>query len=283
MNYRNYFGIGVAGNFTGHLEQANEASDFKAIEVKEETQPKAIFPFYFPNLQNSFLSTYPLSSSEIILPETAYDVQIEPEVALICNITFKADKVVALKPFSFGAYNDCSVRRPDAAKISHKKNWGKSSKGLSDQLIEIDSFSKEGEINHYCICSFHKSKDEIHQYGETSDVAGYSYNNEKLLDWIIDRLNNQRDIGPAEDMSQYLAESRYPQQCIISIGATRYTEYGQSNFLKAGDTSIVVVFDRRKYSFEAILDSVKKEKYELEHASFLVQLVRSSKTSSLSD
>ena len=73
MKYENYFGIGVAGNFTGHLEQANEASDFVAIEVKEENQPKAIFPFYFPKLKNNFLSIYPISSSEIILPSTPYD------------------------------------------------------------------------------------------------------------------------------------------------------------------------------------------------------------------
>jgi 2-keto-4-pentenoate hydratase/2-oxohepta-3-ene-1,7-dioic acid hydratase in catechol pathway len=121
MKYKNYFGIGVAGNFTGHLEQANEASDFTAIKVADEIQPKAIFPFYFPNLSDSFLSTYPISSSNIILPETAYDVQIEPEVALICNVVYKDKKVSELIPISFGAYNDCSIRRPDAQKISHKK------------------------------------------------------------------------------------------------------------------------------------------------------------------
>jgi len=274
MKYNNYFGIGVAGNFTGHLEQANEAGDFIAIEVKEESQPKAIFPFYFPNLKDHFLNTYPLSSSYIDLPETPYDVQIEPEVALVCNVTYKENKVSKLEPISFGAYNDCSIRRADAPKISHKKNWGGSSKGFSEQLIKIDSFTQESEHNHYCICSFHKTNNEIHQYGETSDVASYSYNNEKLLDWTIDRLNNQTDVGPAENMSQYLANSHYPKQCIISIGATRYTDYGQTHFLKAGDTSIVVVFDRRRYSFEEILDAVKKESYALEHASFLIQLVR---------
>ena len=165
MKYKNYFGIGVAGNFTGHLEQANEASDFKAIEVVDEIQPKAIFPFYFPNLKNSFLSTYPISSSSIILPETPYDVQIEPEVALICHVIYKDKKVSKLIPKNFGAYNDCSIRRPDALKISHKKNWGESSKGLSEQLINIDSFNKTSEHNHYSICSFHESNGEIYQYG----------------------------------------------------------------------------------------------------------------------
>ena len=37
-------GFGVAGNFAGHLEQAGEAADFIAVEVKETIQPKAIFP-----------------------------------------------------------------------------------------------------------------------------------------------------------------------------------------------------------------------------------------------
>jgi hypothetical protein len=275
MKYKNYFGIGVAGNFTGHLEQANEASDFTAIKVVDEIQPKAIFPFYFPHLKENFLSTYPISSSNIILPETPYDVQIEPEVALICNVIYEDNKVSKLIPTSFGAYNDCSIRRPDALKISHKKNWGKSSKGLSEQLIKIDSFNEASEHNHYSVSCFHKSNGEIHQYGETSKVANYSYNNEKLLDWIIDRLNNQTDIGPAEDMSQHLAEAEYPEKCIISIGATRYTEYGQQNFLKAGDTSVVVVFDHRKLTFEEVLAAIKEENYQLDHASFLVQLVES--------
>lgn len=273
MKYKNYFGIGVAGNFTGHLEQANEASDFTEIEVIEEIQPKAIFPFYFPHLKDSFLSTYPISSSNIYLPKELYDIQIEPEVALICKVIYQDKKVSKLIPISFGAYNDCSIRRPNALKISHKKNWGKSSKGLSEKLIEIDSFSKTSEHNHFSICSFHKSNGEIHQYGETSEVAHYSYNNEKLLDWIIDRLNNQTDIGPAENMSQYLAEAEYPEECIISIGATRYTEYGQNNFLKAGDTSIVVVYDHRKHSYQDILASVNEEIYDLDNCSFLVQLV----------
>ena len=274
MKYENYFGIGVAGNFTGHLEQAREAHDFQKIEVKEEIQPKAIFPFYFPNLKESFLSTYPISSSEIILPDTPYDIQIEPEVAIICDIQYQKNKVTKIIPQYFGAYNDCSIRRPDALKISHKKNWGASSKGLSDQLIKIDSFTNEGELNHFAICSFHKTNNKLHQYGENSNVANYSYNNEKLLDWVMDRLNNQTDIGPAENMANYLEESQYPEHCIIAIGATRYTDYGQSHFLKAGDTSIVVVYDKREYSENEIIASIHNEKYELDKASFLVQKVK---------
>ena len=38
--------FGVAGNFTGHLEQAGEAGDFANVITKEQNAPKAIFPTY---------------------------------------------------------------------------------------------------------------------------------------------------------------------------------------------------------------------------------------------
>ena len=46
MNYnlQDMATFGVAGNFTGHLEQAGEAKDFINIKTKEENAPKAIFP-----------------------------------------------------------------------------------------------------------------------------------------------------------------------------------------------------------------------------------------------
>jgi len=40
-------GFGVAGNFTGHLEQAGEASDFVGVEAAAGA-PKGVFPFYVP-------------------------------------------------------------------------------------------------------------------------------------------------------------------------------------------------------------------------------------------
>lgn len=273
MSYENYFGIGVAGNFTGHLEQANEAKDFEEIKVSDANQPKAIFPFYMPKLEGSFLSNYPLSNSSIILPTESYDVQIEPEVALICNVNYKDGVVVSLEPIFFGAYNDCSIRRPDAKKISHKKNWGSCSKGISDDLIEIDRYDSEGILENFSIASFHESSDQLHQYGETSKVASYSYKNEQLLNWIIDRLNHQEDIGPAENISQYLEGSLYPQKCIISVGATRYTSYGESNFLKKGDRSIVAIFDHRKLTIDDVKKAIKDQKYDKTQLSLLVQNV----------
>ena len=39
--------FGVAGNFTGHLEQAGEAADFVSVAAAENA-PKAVFPTYIP-------------------------------------------------------------------------------------------------------------------------------------------------------------------------------------------------------------------------------------------
>lgn len=257
--FNQYIGFGVAGNFAGHLEQAGEAADFSTVAVKEVTQPKAIFPFYLPNIDSGLLAIYPLSSTSITPPNDADNLQIEPEVALVCDVVYTASAdnsrqiVSALIPRQFGAYNDCSIRKPQAKKISEKKNWGVNSKGISDHLIGIDHLTAGGVLDSYRIASFHCRNDEVHRYGEDSAVIDYSYFHETLLEWIIERMNHQQDIGPTENIAELLAQSQYPTQAVISIGATRYTPYGETHFLQAGDTSIVVVYDGNRYNAEEIM------------------------------
>lgn len=273
--YKDYIGFGVAGNFAGHLEQANEASDFEEVKVKEVHAPKAIFPFYLPNSKReTFLKKYPLSSDTIRMPATDHNVQIEPEVALICELEYEDHKVVKITPKSFGAYNDCSIRRPDAKKISEKKNWGECSKGLSSQLISIDSFNEGGVLDNYSITSFHECDGELHQYGEVSKASTYSYFHQKLLDWTMEKMNEQKDEGPAENISELLRDSHYPKNCILSIGATRYLPYGESHFLKSGERSIVVVFNHHKYSNDQIIEFIRSHQLEKEEVSFLIQSVK---------
>nr|WP_256384574.1 DUF5718 family protein [Photobacterium toruni] len=257
--FNQYIGFGVAGNFAGHLEQAGEAADFSTVAVKEVTQPKAIFPFYLPNIDSGLLAIYPLSSTSITPPNDADNLQIEPEVALVCDVVYTASAdnsrqiVSALIPRQFGAYNDCSIRKPQAKKISEKKNWGVNSKGISDHLIGIDHLTAGGVLDSYRIASFHCRNDEVHRYGEDSAVIDYSYFHETLLEWIIERMNHQQDVGPTENIAELLAQSQYPTQAVISIGATRYTPYGETHFLQAGDTSIVVVYDGNRYNAEEIM------------------------------
>ena len=70
MDFKKMIGFGVAGNFAGHLEQAGEASDFVNVKVKDNIQPKAIFPFYLPNQTETFLATFPFTLSNTGLPLT---------------------------------------------------------------------------------------------------------------------------------------------------------------------------------------------------------------------
>jgi hypothetical protein len=70
----------------------------------------------------------------------------------------------------------------------------------------------------------------------------------QLLDWLVQKLNGQPDEGPLENMARWLEIAGRPAQALISIGATRYTDYGETHFLEPGDVSIVVLYDARKLS-----------------------------------
>ena len=85
------FGLGVAGNFAGHLEQAGEAADFADVDAPA-TAPKGIFPFYLPG-NAGFLGAFPLSSGALVLPpsEEPLNLQIEPEAGVLCEIEYDAD------------------------------------------------------------------------------------------------------------------------------------------------------------------------------------------------
>ncbi len=287
INLQNIAAFGVAGNFTGHLEQAGEARDFANVKTEEANAPKALFPTYIPlkspktQITPQFLSIFPFDSKTILYPAGEEKLQIEPECAIICQLEWKDNRVVDLKPFAFGASNDCSIRKDGAKKISQKKNWGKCSKGLSDNLLPIDSFTGDGILGSYRIASFllrpkaeNAATFDIFDYGEDSPVSGYSYIYAKLVDWLINKLNNQKDEGPAENINAYLAEAGCPEQVMISVGATRYTDFGETNFLQTGDLSAVVVYDQKLYSHQQIANLLTDGKIEsAENVSALVQKV----------
>jgi hypothetical protein len=269
---KKFIGFGVAGNFANHLEQAGEASDFVDVKVDDENAPKGIFPFYLPN-SKSFLGTYPLSSKNIKHPRTKDgNLQMEPEVALICELEYEAGKVKNIIPNFFTAYNDCSIRKEGAKKISEKKNWGEETKGISSDIIPLDKFEKGGNMDSYHIASFLKRDGEIYEYGEDSPVLTYNYFYNQLKNWVIEKINTQKDQGPLEDLSMHIKNSDNPAGMVISIGATSYTEFGESTFLEIGDEIFVYVYDSNKYSFEDIKNDAKNgAKDKLENCSILHQ------------
>ena len=267
--------FGVAGNFTGHLEQAGEAIDFAKVITKEVNAPKAIFPTYIPSGLNvpEFLTVFPFDSQKIIFPKGEEKLQIEPECALVFDAVWKDQTLCELKPVCFGASNDCSIRKQGAKKISRKKNWGACSKGFSKNQIPADGFEKGCRLDDYRIASFLIRKGQVYDYGENSAVRDYSYIYKKLTEWMLDKFNNQQDEGPAEDIHSYLVAAGCPSQIMVSIGATRYTAWGESNFLQNGDKAVVVVYPQSKYTAEEIKTMAAAENFPDPAISALIQTV----------
>jgi len=274
--YKNYIGLGIAGNFALHLDQAGEAEDFKDIITADEAAPKGMFPFYLPkqvDAAKDILNTYPLDADNIKLPIEDVNVQAEPEVGLVCELEYSGDRLTDIKPTHFGAYNDCSIRVKGASKISDKKNWGASSKGISNTLFEVDTFSEGGVMDNFSIASFLRRDDEVHAYGEDVELNGYSYFYSKLTDWMVNQIDTQEDFGPLEPLISYISECEHPTKAIISIGATRYTEYGETTFLKSGDEVVIVVYDNTKHSQSEISKRVIDSVYTNDTMSVLAQKV----------
>ena len=305
--------FGVAGNFTGHLEQAGEAADFANVRTAEPTAPKALFPTYIPaggadgaataatvvpaatavpaattgsetalatpaapedKATPAFLHVFPFDSKTIIFPKGEEKLQIEPECAVVFDVDWKDGLVASLRPVCFGASNDCSIRKAGAKKISEKKNWGPCSKGFSARPLPLTSFGKGCELDGYRIASFLVREGKAHPYGEDSPVSGYSYIWEKLTGWIVDRLNNQKDEGPAEDVHSYLAGAGRPTRILVSIGATRYTDWGEHNFLQDGDLAAVILYPEADYTHEEILSKLESRTLDDADISALCQTVK---------
>ena len=120
---KDYLGFAVAGNFANHLGEAGEAGEFSVIKTAEKDAPKGMFPFYIKG-HNSFLGTYPICD-EIILTHGRENenLQVEAEVALICDFAYENEQVIDIIPKYFAAFNDCSSRVQDGNKLSTKKKW----------------------------------------------------------------------------------------------------------------------------------------------------------------
>lgn len=253
MNLKKVIGLGVAGNFAHHLEQAGELEDFKDVVTVEADAPKGIFPFYLPNL-DSFLGLYSIGTDKLNLPSYEANAQVEPEIAVLFDIIYNDEKQVTdLVAQKFTTFNDCTIRKEGAKKISEKKSWGINSKGIGDKWISIDKFEEGGVMDHYHLCSFVQRNGVLHPYGVDAPLLGYSYFYGKLKSWLIDKMNTQKDFGPLEDIAAHLKACNYPTQALISIGATAYAEFGENNYLQSDDDVYVVAYDNRteSASFEA--------------------------------
>lgn len=270
-------GIGVAGNFAGHLEQAGEAGDFAGVVAASAAAPKGLFPWYLPG-DDGFLGVFPLSHDRLSRPAGEVNLQIEPEAGLVCSVSYGDDgRAAALAPVALAAFNDCSIRRPGAAKISHKKNWGADSKGLARRAFAVSDIGPDGPTATFRLASFLRRAGRAHDYGIDSPLPGYSYYGARLLDWIVERLRHQAGDGdsPLEPVGAYLIAAGRPSAVVVGIGATRYTPLGESTFLEPGDESLVIVYDALATPPGGVRGAVARgEEDGLPRASVLRQVVR---------
>lgn len=288
---RDVFGFGVAGNFAGHLDQAGEAADFVGVATEAEA-PKGIFPWFVPLAADdpsaaaaqipSFLRVFPLSHDQIAAPAWAIEdptanIQIEPELGVFAHVTYDGDGTVrTLRPYAAGAFNDCSIRRPGATKISQKKNWGPNSKGIAQRLFALTDLTSTGPTASFRLACFLTRDGQTQAYGVDSPLPGYSYYGNQLVVWLMERLANQTGSAdtPLEPVGAYLRAAGLPRTVLIGIGATRYTAVGETTFLLPGDESIVVVYDGAHTAPEQIAQAIAERRDDdLPAASVLRQLV----------
>ncbi len=271
----NLIGFGVAGNFAGHLEQAGETPDFVNVQADSANAPKGIFPYYVAGADGQ-IGEFPLSSTEIRYPENLAEnahLQAEPEVCVLFDVIYESGMVFELKPVAFAAFNDCSIRKPGAKKISEKKNWGAATKGVSDTFIKLSHFNTGCELDDFRIASFLKRDGEFHAYGKDSSVTTYSYFHDQLYQWMLSKLNQQADFGPLEDLHDIIKHAGSPKQFMISLGATCYTEFGETVFLQPGDEVFIYVYDSSQNSAADIQQHMHGKFASLKNSSILQQKI----------
>ena len=272
---KNVLCLGVAGNFAGHLEQAGETPDFVNVKTSEAKAPKGLFPYYIPN-QPGLIGGFPLSSSEISYPKTLAEnahLQAEPEICILFDVAYQDGLVIDLRPKAFAVFNDCSIRKPGAKKISEKKNWGPATKGVSDKFLPLTGFEMGCELDTFHIASFLKRDNQIHAYGKDSSVLTYSYFHNQLKTWMIEQLNFQADFGPLENLHQIMQECDYPAQIMVSLGATAYTEFGETTFLEVGDELFFYAYDASLNSADDVYQHITGETKRLINSSILHQYI----------
>ena len=89
------------------------------------------------------------------------------------------------------------------------------------------------------------------------------------------QINAQVDHGPLEPLIEYIAQAGFPEKVVISIGATRYTTYGEKTFLQEGDEVVVVLYDNDLYCKNPVMMMAQKNELNMPGISALVQKVKS--------
>lgn len=242
------------------MAQAGEADHARAGDELPAT-PAAVFTFYAPHPHSvdasasevlERLQHFPVTHAVIDFPRLvgSGNVQVEAEVALYADIVYSPDgsSVERLVPRRVAAFNDCSLRKLDGSqKLSEKKNWGFGSKGISLRSFRVTSFSRGTLVDRLVLQSYVKRDSVVHEYSVAAPTRNYLMFYEPLLEWIVDRINNQGDSGKWEEIFASLQDCDYPTSMWIALGAGEYTQWGESNFIQPKDETLVLLYDEAAF------------------------------------
>lgn len=282
--------LGIAGNSPGYLAQTGEISAFneqQKAQQQEAQRPRALFPMFVrqlsaPHVGDWYLSEMPFSSTELVLPEEPdARVQIEPEIAIKCSVSYSEQgDVTELTPYALTLINDATYRNKTVSKLAEKKNWGAFSKGIADQDLAIESFSEQSPLEHLRLCGFHSRNGQWQLCSQDVSVTEYNVFYHSLTDWLIETLNQQADEGAMHNVQSLLAQTNRPNEITIAIGAPCYTEYGENHQLAEGDQVFVCAYDERYFQLsdiETMLANPKQQWSQDPHIIWLAQTVYKNK------
>lgn len=245
------FGVGIAGNFAGHLQQTGEANGLQG--QVDASSPQAIFPFYVTGAQEAYLAVNPYSFDTVRLPaDKTAKVQMEPEIALVAKVQYLGDSVIGIEPESMTLLNDVTYRNATVSKLAQKKNWGPASKGIAKKVWPLASFGALDGLEKYRFCSFHHRDGQWASCCNDVSLSDYSYSYEKLITWVMSQFNSQQEQGALHDLSQLFAQAGYPERMLISLGSSRYTDYGEQHQLLSGDELCAVLYDATRINIDEI-------------------------------
>ncbi|MFT5558999.1 MAG: hypothetical protein ACJAXN_001086 [Psychromonas sp.] len=251
-------GLGIAGNSAGHLQQTGEIKGLSAIN--DALKPQALFPFFVANAKSAYLTCMPYSTAQLHLPKVpGAKVQMEAELALKLAVVYGEEgDIRQLTAIAMTVMNDATYRNASVGKLAEKKNWGIATKGIAEHDIPIDKFVEGGDLDHFRLCGFHQSNGQWQLCGQDTAITEYTYFYQALLQWLLKQIRQQQDKNALHNIQDLLSQADYPEEILVSIGATRYSDYGEQHYLSSGDQLVVALYDSRAYHVEMLVSLLEK-------------------------
>lgn len=237
--------IGIIGNFSGHLSGAER--------VEENELPNGIFVIDC-NEPNTITS-----GTTLKYPERGSEVDAEPEFVLRCKVEYQKGKVSSLMTTHISIGNDVTIRNlAGSEKISERKSWGKHSKGINRHWWKVSRLSPTNYGENTKLVSYIERDGELNLATPSVSCTELKVFYCHLMDWMVGRINSQKDEGMYEQILPKLAELNYPRELVLYTGAPNYTPWAEQHFLKPGDKVHIAAYNRSFIDEETIVEMFRR-------------------------